>query len=109
MEVMQALLKIKADVEGSGAIDALGRSICGLGSAAGKVSGGLKGLAGAAGGLGGALGALVPAVSVAGMAALAKGAIDTADNFAKMSAKTGASVEQLSKFKQAADLGGSSI
>ena len=109
MAVMQALLKIKADVEGSGAIDALGRSIGGLGSAAGKVSGGLKGLAGAAGGLGGALGALVPAVSVAGMAALAKGAIDTADNFAKMSAKTGASVEQLSKFKQAADLGGSSI
>ena len=43
------------------------------------------------------------------MAALAKGAIDTAYNFAKMSAKTGASVEQLSKFKQAADLGGSSI
>jgi hypothetical protein len=46
---------------------------------------------------------------VAGLAALAKGAIDTADDFAKMSAKTGASVEQLSKFKQAADLGGSSI
>jgi hypothetical protein len=109
MAQMQALLKIKADVQGSGAVDALGRSIGGLGSAAGKVSGGLKGLAGAAGGLGGALGALVPAASVAGLAALAKGAIDTADDFAKMSAKTGASVEQLSKFKQAADLGGSSI
>ena len=109
MALMQALLKIKADVQGSGAVDALSRSIGGLGSAAGRVQGGLKGLAGAAGGLGGALGALVPAVSVAGMAALAKGAIDTADDFAKMSAKTGASVEQLSKFKQAADLGGSSI
>jgi hypothetical protein len=109
MAQMQALLKIKADVQGSGAVDALGRSIGGLGSAAGKVSGGIKGLAGAAGGLGGALGALVPAASVAGLAALAKGAIDTADDFAKMSAKTGASVEQLSKFKQAADLGGSSI
>lgn len=109
MAQMQALLKIKADVEGEGKINALGRSLGGLSSTAGRVSGGLKGLAGAAGGLGGALGALVPAASVAGLAALAKGAIDTADDFAKMSAKTGASVEQLSKFKQAADLGGSSI
>jgi hypothetical protein len=109
MAVMQALLKIKADVTGEGAVQGLASKIGGLGNAASKVQGGIKGLAGAAGGLGGALGALVPAVSVAGMAALAKGAIDTADNFAKMSAKTGASVEQLSKFKQAADLGGSSI
>ena len=109
MAVMQALLKIKADVTGEGAVQGLASKIGGLGNAASKVQGGIRGLAGAAGGLGGALGALVPAVSVAGMAALAKGAIDTADDFAKMSAKTGASVEQLSKFKQAADLGGSSI
>jgi hypothetical protein len=109
MAQMQALLKIKADVEGEGKVNALGRAIGGLSGTAGKVSGGLRGLAGAAGGLGGALGALVPAASVAGLAALAKGAIDTADDFAKMSAKTGVSVEQLSKFKQAADLGGSSI
>jgi hypothetical protein len=109
MAVMQALLKIKADVTGAGAVQGLASKIGGLGNAANKVQGGIRGLAGAAGGLGGALGALVPAVSVAGMAALAKGAIDTADDFAKMSAKTGASVEQLSKFKQAADLGGSSI
>lgn len=109
MAVMQALLKIKADVTGEGAVQGLASKIGGLGNAASKVQGGMRGLAGAAGGLGGALGALVPAVSVAGMAALAKGAIDTADDFAKMSAKTGASVEQLSKFKQAADLGGSSI
>lgn len=109
MAQMQALLKIKADVTGEGAVQGLASKIGGLGNAASKVQGGMRGLAGAAGGLGGALGALVPAVSVAGMAALAKGAIDTADDFAKMSAKTGASVEQLSKFKQAADLGGSSI
>lgn len=109
MAQMQALLKIKADVTGEGAVQGLASKIGGLGNAASKVQGGMKGLAGAAGGLGGALGALVPAVSVAGMAALAKGAIDTADDFAKMSAKTGASIEQLSKFKQAADLGGSSI
>jgi len=109
MAQMQALLKIKADVTGEGAVQGLATKLGGLGSAASKVGGGLKGLAGAAGGLGGALGALVPAASVAGLAAMAKGAIDTADNLAKMSAKTGVSVEQLSKFKQAADLGGSSI
>ena len=40
MAVMQALLKIKADVEGEGAVNALGRAIGGLSSTAGKVSGG---------------------------------------------------------------------
>jgi hypothetical protein len=109
MAQMQALLKIKADVTGENKVQGLATKLGGLGSVASKVGGGLKGLAGAAGGLGGALGALVPAVSVAGLAAMAKGAIDTADNLAKMSAKTGVSVEQLSKFKQAADLGGTSI
>jgi hypothetical protein len=109
MASMQALLKIRADVTGENKVQGLATKLGGLSSVAGRVGGGLKGLASAAGGLGGALGALVPAVSVAGLAAMAKGAIDTADNLAKMSAKTGVSVEQLSKFKQAADLGGSSI
>ena len=109
MAVMEALLKIKAAVEGSGAVDALGRSIGGLGSAAGKVSGGLKGLAGAAGGLSGALGSLVPLATGAGLAAMAKGAIDAADNMNDLSQKTGVSVESLSKFEQAANAGGTSI
>ena len=109
MAQMQALLKIKADVEGEGKINALGRAIGGLSSTAGKVSGGLKGLAGAAGGLSGALGSLVPLATGAGLAAMAKGAIDAADNMNDLSQKTGVSVESLSKFQQAANASGTSI
>jgi hypothetical protein len=109
MALMQALLKIKADVEGSGAVQALGRAIGGLGSTAGRVSGGLKGLAGAAGGLSGALGSLVPLATGAGLAAMAKGAIDAADDMNDLSQKTGVSVESLSKFQQAANASGTSI
>jgi hypothetical protein len=109
MAQMQALLKIKADVEGEGKINALGRAIGGLSGTAGKVSGGLRGLAGAAGGLSGALGSLVPLATGAGLAAMAKGAIDAADNMNDLSQKTGVSVESLSKFQQAANASGTSI
>jgi hypothetical protein len=109
MAQMQALLKIKADVVGEGKVNALGRAIGGLSSTAGKVSGGLKGLAGAAGGLSGALGSLVPLATGAGLAAMAKGAIDAADNMNDLSQKTGVSVESLSKFQQAANASGTSI
>ena len=109
MAQMQALLKIKADVEGEGKINALGRAIGGLSSTAGRVSGGLKGLAGAAGGLSGALGSLVPLATGAGLAAMAKGAIDAADDMNDLSQKTGVSVESLSKFQQAANASGTSI
>jgi hypothetical protein len=109
MAQMQALLKIKADVEGEGKVNALGRAIGGLSGTAGKVSGGLKGLAGAAGGLSGALGSLVPLATGAGLAAMAKGAIDAADDMNDLSQKTGVSVESLSKFQQAANASGSSI
>ena len=109
MAQMQALLKIKADVEGEGKVSALGRAIGGLSGTAGKVSGGLKSLAGAAGGLSGALGSLVPLATGAGLAAMAKGAIDAADDMNDLSQKTGVSVESLSKFQQAANASGTSI
>jgi len=109
MAQMQALLKIKADVEGEGKINALGRAIGGLSSTAGRVQGGLKGLAGAAGGLSGALGALVPIGVGAGLAGIATNAINAADNMNDLSQKTGVSVESLSKFQQAANASGTSI
>lgn len=109
MAQMQALLKIKADVEGEGKVNALGRAIGGLSGTAGKVSGGLKGLAGAAGGLSSVLGSLVPIATGASLAAMAKGAIDAADNMNDLSQKTGVSVESLSKFQQAANASGTSI
>jgi len=70
MAQMQALLKIKADVEGEGKISALGRAIGGLSSTADKVSGSFKamldssawqGAAVAAAGIGVALGVSVKA------------------------------------------------
>jgi hypothetical protein len=99
---MQALLKIKADVEGEGKINALGRAIGGLSSTAGKVSGGLRGLSGA-------LGSLASLAAGAGLLALARNAIDTADNLRDMSIRTGVSVEQLSKLKTAAEMSGATI
>jgi hypothetical protein len=109
MAQMQALLKIKADVEGEGKVNALGRAIGGLGSTAGRVSGGLKGLAGAAGGLGGALGALVPLATGAGLITLAKNSMDNAAKMFDLSQKTGVSVEALSRFSKAAKVSGTDV
>jgi len=109
MALMQALLKIKAAVEGSGAVQALGRSINGLGSAASRVSGGLKGMAGAAGGLAGSMGSLVPLLSAAGLAGLAKSSIDAGNKMHDLSQQTGVSVEMLARFKKAAALSGTTL
>jgi hypothetical protein len=102
MAQMQALLKIKADVEGEGKINALGRAIGGLSSTAGRVSGSLRGLSGA-------LGSMASLAAGAGLLALARNAIDTADNLRDMSIRTGVSVEQLSKLKTAAEMSGATI
>lgn len=109
MALMQALLKIKAITEGDGAIASMARGLGGLKGAADKAQGGLKGLLSSAGGLSGALGSLVPLVSGAGLAAMAKSAIDAADDMNDLSQKTGVSVEQLSRFQQAANASGTSI
>jgi phage-related minor tail protein len=106
---MEALLKIKADVQGEGAVQGLANKLGGLQKAGSAVSGGFKGLAGAAGGLVGGLQTLMPLATGAGMVALAKNAIDAADNMNDLSQKTGVSVERLSQFKQAADKSGTSI
>ena len=42
MAVMDALLKIRADVQGEGQIQALGRALGGLNKTAASVSGGLR-------------------------------------------------------------------
>jgi hypothetical protein len=109
MAQMQALLKIKADVEGEGKINALGRAIGGLSGTAGKVSGGLRGMADAAGGLGGALRALVPLATGAGLITLAKNSMDNAAKMFDLSQKTGVSVEALSRFSKAAKVSGTDV
>lgn len=109
MAAMQALLQIKADVTGEGQVNALGRAIGGLQQKAGLASAGLRGIASSAGGLSGAMGTLVPLLSGAGLVAMGKSAIDAADDMNDMAQRTGVSVEQLSRFKQAADASGTSI
>lgn len=109
MAVMEALLKIKASVDGEGAVTALAKGMGGLKKGAEDASSGLGGMLKSAGGLSGALGSLVPLVSGVGLAAMAKGAIDAADNLNDLSQKTGVSVERLSQFDQAAKMSGTTI
>lgn len=109
MAVMQALLQVKADVTGEGQVNALGRAIGGIKQKATEASVGLRGIASSAGGLSGAMGTLVPLLSGAGLVAMGKSAIDAADDMNDMAQRTGVSVEQLSRFKQAADASGTSI
>jgi phage-related protein len=108
---LSALLNIKANVTGEGAVAGLGKAIGGLKGAAGQASGGLEGLtkAAGAGGLGSALGTLTPLLSGAGLMAFGKSAIDAADDMNDLAQKTGVSVESLSKFQQAANASGTDI
>lgn len=109
MAVMDALLRIKAAVTGGEAIQQLGARLGKLNSTANQVGGGLSRLAGSAQGLVGGLGALVPLASGAGLMALAKSSIDAADNMNDLRQKTGASVESLSQFQQAAEKSGTTL
>jgi hypothetical protein len=109
MAQYDALLKIKAQVDGEGAIAGLAKGLGGLKNNADEAGKGLGGMLSRAGGLSGALGSLIPLVSGIGFAAFAKGAIDAADNMNDLSQKTGVSVESLSQWKQAAEAGGTTI
>ena len=106
---LDAILKVKADVQGQGEIDGLSRSLGNLNKQAGAVGSGLGRMGQAAKGVGGLMGALLPVGAVAGLTAIAKGSIDAADNLNDMSQRTGVAVESLSRFGQAAQDSGSSI
>jgi len=109
MAVMDALLRIKADVQGEGQVAALGRTMGGLSKTAGTVSGGFKNLAGSLGSVVGGMGSLVPLLSGAGLVGLAQKSIETGDKLFDMSQKTGVAVEQLSRFSKAGKLTGIDI
>ncbi len=106
---LDAILKVKADVQGQGEIDGLSRSLGNLNKQAGATGGGLGRMGQAAKGVGGLMSALLPVGAVAGLTAIAKGSIDAADNLNDMSQRTGVAVESLSRFGQAAQDSGSSI
>jgi lambda family phage tail tape measure protein len=99
---MDAMLRIKADVQGENNIRRLGNSMQGL-------QGQVKNASMAVSGLGMAFRGLGAALAVGGFAAAIKGAVDLADNMRDLSQRTGVSVETLGQFKVAAELSGSSL
>ena len=106
---MDALLRIKADVQGANQIVALNRGLQSVEGTAKGVTGAMRGLTGAAGGLSGALGALAPLLSVAGLVGLAKGSLDAGNKMYDLAQRTGVSVEALARFKKAAATSGTDI
>jgi hypothetical protein len=106
---LDAVLRIKAQTQGAEGIAKLRQGLEGASAGANKAVGAFGRLKGLGGAVGGVLRQLVPALTVGGMAALAKSTLDQADALAKMSSRTGVSVEMLDKFQQAADLSDTSI
>ena len=106
---MEALLKLRAQVDGANQIDGLSGKLKGLKGAAATARGGLTQMASGASSLLSPIRALVPAVSAVGLVSMAKNALDNADALSKMAQRTGATVESLSKFQKAAELSDSSI
>lgn len=106
---MDALLKIKAAVSGESSIQGLAKSLGNLNKQADTIGGAFKKLSGASGGLVGGLSGLASIATGAGLVAMAKGAIDAADNMRDLSIRTGVSVEQLSRLKIAAEMSGATI
>jgi len=106
---MDALLKIRTDVQGTNNVVALNRGLQSVEGTAKGVTGAMRGMTGAAAGLSGALGALAPLLSVAGLVGLAKGSLEAGDAMNDLSMRTGVAVESLAKFKKAAALSGTDI
>jgi len=106
---MNAMLKIRADVDGQNKIVALNRGLTSLGTTAAGVTGAMRGLTGASAGLSGALGTLAPLLSVAGLAGMVKGTLDAADKMNDLAQSTGVSVEALGRFNKAAAVSGTDL
>ena len=98
---MTTALTIKAKVTGENEIEGLNKALGRTATQAKAASNAFSGFKG--------LGALVPVAAIAGVTALAKGAIDTADNLNDLSIRTGVAVESLSRFGAAAEDSGSTI
>jgi hypothetical protein len=108
MANLDAILKItaKGDASGLAGLNAGIRGIEKAGEQANRALGGIGNILSSV--TGGAL-ALGAGLSAAGLAAFAKGAIDAADNLRDLSQKTGVSVENLSRFQQAAQMAGTDV
>lgn len=98
---MDALLRIKADVQGENNIKKLGNSLQGLQGRAKNAALGFNSLKGAVAGFGAAI---VGSAIVGGLGAMVKSAVDLGDEFGKMSARTGVAQGALIGLRNAAKL-----
>lgn len=108
MASMDAILRVTAKGDASG-LTGLVRGLQGVERAGADVNRSLGGIGSVLGSLTGGIVALGAGLSAAGLVAFAKGAIDAADNMRDLSQRTGATVENLSRFDQAARMSGTSI
>ena len=108
MANLDAILRITAKGDASG-LAGLNAGIRGIEKAGRDANSTLGGMGNILGGLTGGVLALGAGLSAAGLAAFAKGAIDAADNLRDLSQKTGVSVENLSRFQQAAEKSGTTV
>ena len=109
MANLDALLRIRTDVQGANSIVALNRGLQGVQQTATGASVAMRGMAGSSALLTSSLGALLPLMSAAGLVGLVKGAIDAGDAMNDLSQRTGVSVEALARFKKAAATSGTDI
>jgi hypothetical protein len=108
MVSMDAILKVTAKVVASGLAE-LSAGIKGIEKAGKEANNALGGMHNILGNVTGGVLALGAGLSAAGVVAFAKSAIDAADNMRDLSQKTGVSVENLSKFQQAAQMAGTDV
>jgi hypothetical protein len=108
MANLDAILRISAKGDASG-LAGLSAGIKGIQKAGEQANSALGGMGKILGSVTGGVLALGAGLSAAGVAAFAKGAIDAADNMRDLSQKTGVSVENLSRFQQAAQMAGTDV
>ena len=108
MANLDAILRISAKGDASG-LAGLTAGIKGIEKAGKDANNALGGMGRILGSVTGGVLALGAGLSAAGVVAFAKGAIDAADNMRDLSQKTGVSVENLSRFQQAAQMAGTDV
>jgi len=106
MAVMEALLKIRADVTGTGAVDKLGNALANTGQRGTAAMNQIK--VATAGALG-VVRTFIPALGAVALVKFAKDSIDAADAMSKLSQRTGIAAPVLDKFRQVAELNDTSI
>jgi hypothetical protein len=108
MANLDAILRISAKGDASG-LAGLNAGIRGIEKASKEANKALGGMGNIIGSLTGGVLAMGAGLSAAGVVAFAKGTIDAADNMRDLSQKTGVSVENLSRFQQAAQMAGTDV